>query len=185
MIYFFPFILKGLGEVYLLINYRIRMRLHRLILDWQAAHTVLRKVFLLKLGKTLCHITHYQNKRCPNNWYTQIYAWTQISLCKQTIPIANNADPTGRTRNFITRIAISGGSRNFKTGGGGSRRGRIFRPGVCFDAPSHILYVFLAWARAGPRSAFGNRNIIFMVFLSSENYRAHKNRNIWSCVLMT
>ena len=29
-------------------------------------------------------------------------------------------------------------------GGGGarSRRGRIFRSGVCFDAPSHIPYVF-------------------------------------------
>ena len=36
---------------------------------------------------------------------------------------------------------FSGGSRNFKTGGGG---GRIFRSGVCFDAPSHILYVFVA-----------------------------------------
>ena len=38
----------------------------------------------------------------------------------------------------------SGGSSNFKTGGGGSRRGRIFRPGVCFDAPSHIPYVLVA-----------------------------------------
>ena len=39
----------------------------------------------------------------------------------------------------------SGGSRNFKTGGGArSRRGRIFRSGVCFDAPSHISYVFVA-----------------------------------------
>ena len=34
----------------------------------------------------------------------------------------------------------SGGSRNFNTGG----RGRIFRSGVCFDVPSHILYVFVA-----------------------------------------
>ena len=34
----------------------------------------------------------------------------------------------------------SGGSRNFKTGG----RGRIFRSGVCFDALSHIPYVFVA-----------------------------------------
>ena len=25
-----------------------------------------------------------------------------------------------------------------------SRRGRIFRSGVCFDAPSHIPYVFVA-----------------------------------------
>ena len=24
-----------------------------------------------------------------------------------------------------------------------SRRGRIFRSGLCFDAPSHILYVFV------------------------------------------
>ena len=31
-------------------------------------------------------------------------------------------------------------------GGGGarSRGGRIFRSGVCFDAPKHILYVFVA-----------------------------------------
>ena len=43
-------------------------------------------------------------------------------------------------------VQISGGSRNFKTGGGGarSRRGRIFRSGVCFDAPSNIPYVFVA-----------------------------------------
>mgnify|MGYP003687743377 CR=1 FL=1 len=33
----------------------------------------------------------------------------------------------------------SGGSRNFKGGGG-----RIFGSGVCFDAPSHIPYVFVA-----------------------------------------
>ena len=39
----------------------------------------------------------------------------------------------------------SGGSRNFKTGEGAwSRRGRIFRSWVCFDAPSHIPYVFAA-----------------------------------------
>ena len=29
-------------------------------------------------------------------------------------------------------------------GGGGARRGRIFRSGVCFDAPSHIPYLFVA-----------------------------------------
>ena len=45
---------------------------------------------------------------------------------------------------FLRNVAISGGSRNFKTGGARSRRGRIFRSGVCFDAPSHILYVFVA-----------------------------------------
>ena len=40
---------------------------------------------------------------------------------------------------------ISGGSRNFKTGGGArSRCGRIFKSGVCFDAPSHIPFVFVA-----------------------------------------
>ena len=38
---------------------------------------------------------------------------------------------------------ISGGSRNFKRG---ARywRGRIYRSGVCFDAHSHIPYVFVA-----------------------------------------
>ena len=36
-----------------------------------------------------------------------------------------------------------GGSRNFKTGGGGSRCGRILRSKVCFDAPSHIPYVLV------------------------------------------
>ena len=35
--------------------------------------------------------------------------------------------------------------QEFQNGGGArSRRGRIFRSGVCFDAPSHILYVFVA-----------------------------------------
>ena len=31
-----------------------------------------------------------------------------------------------------------------KGGGARSRRGRIFRSGVCFDAPSHISYLFVA-----------------------------------------
>ena len=31
--------------------------------------------------------------------------------------------------------------QEFQNGGG---RGRIFRSGVCFDAPSHIPYVFAA-----------------------------------------
>ena len=31
-----------------------------------------------------------------------------------------------------------------QNGGGGALRGRIFRSGVCFDAPSHIPYVFIA-----------------------------------------
>ena len=48
---------------------------------------------------------------------------------------------------------FSGRSMNFKTGGGGgggggggagSRRSRNFRSGVCFDASSHIPYVFVA-----------------------------------------
>ena len=34
--------------------------------------------------------------------------------------------------------------QEFQNGGARSRRGRIFRSGVCFDAPSHILYVFAA-----------------------------------------
>ena len=36
--------------------------------------------------------------------------------------------------------------QEFQNGRGGvqSRRGRIFRSGVCFDAPSHIPYVFVA-----------------------------------------
>ena len=41
-----------------------------------------------------------------------------------------------------------GGSRTFKTGGvrgggGRPRRGRTLRSKVCFDAPSHIPYVFV------------------------------------------
>ena len=35
--------------------------------------------------------------------------------------------------------------QEFQNGGGArSRRGRIFKPGICFDAPSHILYLFVA-----------------------------------------
>ena len=46
---------------------------------------------------------------------------------------------------LVYLIYHSGGSRNFKTGcGGRSRRGRIFRSGFCFDAPSHIPFVFVA-----------------------------------------
>ena len=37
-------------------------------------------------------------------------------------------------------VRHSGGSRNFRGGG----RGRIFRSGGCFDAPSHIPYLFVA-----------------------------------------
>ena len=34
--------------------------------------------------------------------------------------------------------------QEFHNGGARSRRGRIFRSGVCFDAPSHELFVFVA-----------------------------------------
>ena len=47
--------------------------------------------------------------------------------------------------------------------GARSRRGRIFRPGVCFDAPSHILYVFLA------RVVNKIHNVIIVYWLKS-NY---------------
>ena len=40
----------------------------------------------------------------------------------------------------VFEVAISGVSRNFKTGEGGT----IFRFRLCFDVPSHIPYVFLA-----------------------------------------
>ena len=85
---FFPFITKlkfnrSLRCLYVgrISDYRIQP--HRLILEWQA-HTVFNKLFLLKLDKSLCHLTHYQNKKCLNNKYTQIFAWTQTSFCKQT-----------------------------------------------------------------------------------------------------
>ena len=42
-------------------------------------------------------------------------------------------------RKVSGHIGFSGRSRNFKTEG----RGRILRSGVCFDAPSHITYVFV------------------------------------------
>ena len=34
--------------------------------------------------------------------------------------------------------------QEFQNGGARSRRGRIFRFRICFDAPSHIPYVFVA-----------------------------------------
>ena len=34
--------------------------------------------------------------------------------------------------------------QELQKGGARSRRGRIFRSGVCFDAPSHISYLFVA-----------------------------------------
>ena len=34
--------------------------------------------------------------------------------------------------------------QEFQNGRARSRRGRIFRSGVCFDAPSHIPYLFVA-----------------------------------------
>ena len=43
------------------------------------------------------------------------------------------------------KYVISGIQEFQKAGGGGrSQRGRIFRSGVCFDAPSHIPYLFVA-----------------------------------------
>ena len=45
---------------------------------------------------------------------------------------------------LVRFTCYSGGSRNFKTGGGRSRRGGILKSGVCFDVPSHIPYVFVA-----------------------------------------
>ena len=38
---------------------------------------------------------------------------------------------------------IQGRIQEFQNGEGGSRRGRILRSKVCFDAPSHIPYVFV------------------------------------------
>ena len=48
---------------------------------------------------------------------------------------------------FFACMHDSGGSRNFKIQKGGRGPGPLeffSRPGVCFDAPSHIPYVFVA-----------------------------------------
>ena len=56
------------------------------------------------------------------------------------------------------RIAISGGPRNFKTGGGGAVPARYnFRSAVCFDAPSYIPHLFVA--RVGNK--INNVNIVY------------------------
>ena len=46
-----------------------------------------------------------------------------------------------------------------KRGGGRSLRGRIFRSGVCFDAPSHIPYVF----EARVVNKIQNVNIVYLL----------------------
>ena len=45
---------------------------------------------------------------------------------------------------FVELVSFSSADPGISKGGGRSRRGIIFRSGVCFDAPSHILYVFVA-----------------------------------------
>ena len=47
--------------------------------------------------------------------------------------------------------------QEFQNGGGG--RGRIFRSWVCFDAPSHIPYVFVARAV----NKIHNVNIVYLL----------------------
>ena len=48
------------------------------------------------------------------------------------------------TKNHRDNDILSGADPEIsKRGGGRSRRGRILRSKVCFDAPSHISYVFV------------------------------------------
>ena len=46
--------------------------------------------------------------------------------------------------NVGTPIQVMYCLQEFQNGKTGEGRGRIFRSGVCFDAPTHIPYVFVA-----------------------------------------
>ena len=72
------------------------------------------------------------------DWAVDIQIWTPLtrSQCKVS-------DTQVTVKACGPLVFVCGGSRNFKTGGCGPGPIELLGSGDCFDAPSHILYVFV------------------------------------------
>ena len=60
---------------------------------------------------------------------------------------------------YLVHVRVQWRIQEFQNGGAWSRRGRIFRSWVCFDAPSHIPYV----SEARVVNKIHNMNIVYLL----------------------